>query len=680
MSKRGVDTKGAFDALVHAIIGLDGGSAPDNLARAFAQGLLQGRLSRGAHGACVGGASPLPAECTTYEGPRSVVELGAILWHALDGPGEAPELAPQLAPPHTDPIIALSLTRRRLAEYAAPEGVDRSTAFPGPRVWLIEIERARGDTPGAIAVWRSRGADGAWHVRCACIWTHGRIGSKTHPLVIGAQWDDGGSNALAGACVIGTSWEQATRGTGDPAKSGVIARLQNAIGKEAMAQIAVPAALAWLDAHGGIARPAGRFGAQGGEMRGRRFRTVRPVRAPARATPPTWLGATPERAVEALVLRAAGEGWRVGASCPVREWRDGWAGYAELGAVAWAALDDLDRRTDSNTWTAIEQALRNDALVVRSAHPALEATSALVRKLLEQTGRNHVARAPDARTLCALEVPARLWWALRDAGPCPEPSTPPELTDRWWLVEIEHPADDEPNAIALWEADGAEVALTAFLGVEDGNNPPCLTVVTWRTGVGGERTRTGVAVLGSPVRVDDPGNPESQAGAMRVIDTLAAPDTGSVARAKTAIALHLANGGEPAPLGPYRASTAGAATTRHGPAATRRSPTTLFALTRAPEPERSERDATGRSGRRHGGGGRLVALQEVGTHWKRQAYGPRHSRRRWIVVERYKRGPAPEEDQVVLTRLAERQGAVSAPESPTPGARRKPSRKRRRGR
>ena len=105
---------------------------------------------------------------------------------------------------------------------------------------------------------------------------------------------------------------------------------------------------------------------------------------------PAWLGGAPERAVEAIVLRAAAEGWRVGASCPVREWRDGWAGYAELGAVAWAAIDDLDRRIDSDTWTAMEKALRNDALDTRSAHPALEATSALVRKLIEQTGGNHV--------------------------------------------------------------------------------------------------------------------------------------------------------------------------------------------------------------------------------------------------------------------------------------------------
>ena len=228
MSKRARDSGGAFDALVRAIVdlgavpgwaGLAPATAPGSFGRAFGQGALHGRLPRDARGACVGKASPLPTECMTHEGQRSVAELGAILWHAMGGPREAPKLAPQLAPPHTDPVIALTITRRRFAEYAVPEGVDRSTAFPGPRVWLIEIERARGETPGAIAVWRSPGADGEWRTRCACIWTHGRIGSTTHPLVIGAQWDHDGSNALAGACVIGTSWEAAARGAATQRKA-----------------------------------------------------------------------------------------------------------------------------------------------------------------------------------------------------------------------------------------------------------------------------------------------------------------------------------------------------------------------------------------------------------------------------------------------------------------------------
>ena len=319
------------------------------------------------------------------------------------------------------------------------------------------------------------------------------------------------------------------------------------------------------------------------------------------------------------------------------------------------AIDDLNRRIDSDTWSAIERALRNDALDTRSAHPALEATSALVRKMLEQTGRHHVARAPDGRTLCALEIPARLWRALREAGPCPEPVAPLDLHRRWWLVEIEHPGDDEPNAIALWEEDGAEVALAAFLDVDEAGTTPFVTMVSWHTAPDGERSRPGVAVLRYPVHVDDPARPESQAGKRHVIDTLAAPGSGSIARAKTAVALHLAQDGEAAPLGPYRASTAITGSPRQGAAATGRSSTALFALKRAPEPERGEDRATGPGGHRRGGGGPLLARQEVGPHWKRQAYGPRHSRRRWIVIERYERGPAPQDDQIVVTRLAERQ-------------------------
>ena len=622
---------GAFDALVHAIVGLGAGSswyglppatAPASLARALGQGVLQGRRPRGANGAYAGNAGPQPVEVIAHEAQRSVAELATVLWHALDGPGEAPELARWMTPPHTDPTIALSLSRRRLAEYAVPEAIDRSFAFPGTRVWLIEIERAKGDTPAGIAVWRSRGAGEEWRTRCACVWTHGRIGSATRPLIIGAQWGADGANASASTCVIGPSWVDASRTATDASRSAAIARRQNAIGKRMMARIAIPAALAWLDEHGGNARPGGRFGAEERTNAEHRPRIVHPVRAPGRAPAPAWLGVAPERAVEAIVLRTAGEGWRVGASCAVPEWRDGWAGYAKLGAVAWAAIDDLDRRVDSDTWTAMERALREGRLDEASAHPGIEATSALVRKLLEQTGRSHVARAPDPRMLCALEIPARLWRALRDAGPCPEPSPRPDLNRRWWLVEIEPPADDEPNAVALWEEDGSEVALAAFLEVEDGHNPPCLTVVTWRTGADGE----------------------------------------------------------PAPVGPYRPSTADAAPARQGPAATRPPPTTLFALKRALGPEREEHLATGRRGHRHGGGRRLLALQEVGPHWKRQAHGLRHSKRRWQLIERYERGPAPEDDQIVLIRLAERQGGVRAPERPTARGRRKAVRRRHRGR
>ena len=261
------------------------------------------------------------------------------------------------------------------------------------------------------------------------------------------------------------------------------------------------------------------------------------------------------------------------------------------------------------------------------------------------------ANARNNSTLCALEIPARLWRALGEAGPCPQPAGGLDLSERWWLVEVEAPADDEPNAVALWEAGGAEVALAAFLGVDDGQGGSCLMVVTWRTTADGERSAEGLAALRCPVHVDDPLNAEGRAGTKHVVDTLATPDTGPIARAKSAVALHLASDGRAVPLAHYRPSTAGASARGEELPAGRRSTTALFALERAPEPEPAEPRATG-EGEQRGGGGRLRARHHVRAHWKRQAFGPRLSRRRWIVVEGYTRGPAPQDDQIVMTRLA----------------------------
>ena len=497
--------------------------------------------------------------------------------------------------------------------------------------------------------------------------------------MIGAQWDIEGHNASSGACVVGPSVEAAARTADDASRHAVLARRQDAIGPQMMVRIAVPAVFAWLDHHGGKARPAGRFGEAVTRTRADRARpgqpprTVHPVPAVARTPPPRWLTADAARAVEGIVIGVAREGWRIGASCPVPAWRSGWAGYAEMGAVAWAAIDDPKTQLDADTWRAMEKALREDGLASRSAHPALAATSALVRKMLEQTGRNHVARAPDARPLCALEVPARLWRALGEAGPCPHPPPEPDLSERWWLVEVESPADEEPNAIALWEADGAEVVLAAFVCVDEDSRASFVTVATWRTSANDERSRLGLATLRGLIHVDNPHDAESRAGTTRddggapsesevhagtqyVIDILATPDTGPIARAKTAIAVHLANDGGATPLGRYRPSTAGADPQgRETPQARRSitpSVTTLFALERAPEPEAPEDRAAG-DGHHGDGGGRLSVRHHVRAHWKRQAFGPRHSRRRWIVVEGYTRGTAPEEDQIVMTRLAE---------------------------
>ena len=112
-------------------------TAPASLARALGQGVLHGRLPQTAKGTVAGDASPLPVEQMQHEGQRSVAELGALLWHAMGGERNAPELAPWMIPPHADPIVALSLSRGHITEYASRDAVDRTCAFPGPRVWLM---------------------------------------------------------------------------------------------------------------------------------------------------------------------------------------------------------------------------------------------------------------------------------------------------------------------------------------------------------------------------------------------------------------------------------------------------------------------------------------------------------------------------------------------------------------
>ena len=102
MSKRGRDTGGAVDALVQAIVGLGADSswpglppamAPESLGRGLGQGVLHGRLPKRTNATQGLEASPLAVEQIEHDGQRSIAELGAILWHAVDGPGEASELA-----------------------------------------------------------------------------------------------------------------------------------------------------------------------------------------------------------------------------------------------------------------------------------------------------------------------------------------------------------------------------------------------------------------------------------------------------------------------------------------------------------------------------------------------------------------------------------------------------------
>lgn len=54
-----------------------------------------------------------------------------------------------------------------------------------------------------------------------------------------------------------------------------------------------------------------------------------------------------------IVLHTAAEGWRMGAACAVARSRRDWAGWAEMGALVWDSIADLDRGMDTATWRAL---------------------------------------------------------------------------------------------------------------------------------------------------------------------------------------------------------------------------------------------------------------------------------------------------------------------------------------
>ena len=95
----------------------------------------------------------------------------------------------------------------------------------------------------------------------------------------------------------------------------------------------------------------------------------------------------------------------------------------------------------------------------------------------------------------------------------------------------------------------------------------------------------GFAALKGLIHTDSPDSTESRAGTRQVINAPAAPDSGAIAHAKSAVALHLGSDGQATPLASFRASTGSANTPRREVIAGHRTITVLCAIERAPEPE-----------------------------------------------------------------------------------------------
>ena len=634
MAKRRHTATSALSALIESIAGLARTNDPLNPVERLGLGLVQTHTSPG-------------KAKRAHDGHRAVTELGTLLWHAMNGPDTTPELATKLPPANDHPITALSICRARAGEYARREPVDRALALPGRHVWLVEIERAKRNTPDAIALWSSRDDAGDPRIRCAAIWIHGAGASPAKPLVIGASWRE--DEADAAACVITSSQSDAEDATRRAERGGVLRHVGVKAATNALAQLLAPAALAWHDAHHGRAPASGHIRSTAPY--------VRTTPGAPRATAPAWLTRQPGACAARLVAEAAREGWRIGGGNPIARWRHTWAGCAEAGALGWDTLGMENVPVAPAAWTTLADRLeRAPAHHTTTSHPTLRAAGAVVRRLLAQTGRNHLARPSDETPLHALQIPSTLWRALGDAGPPPNEFGTLDLCKRTWLVEIERPGESEPELIVLSAENTEELTLAGFLSPTP-RNEDCLALVSWRQKPDGRITDLGAATLQCPVHVNDPAQTEANAELLRSARTLADPERGVVARAKNAIALHLQNTPETAPLGPYRPSEGRGGEDRPpGQRTAGDDVESLFALERAPEPERQEETPAQRRPGRQRSRGPLTARQEVCTHWKQQAMGPNRSQRRTILILPYKRGPKPREDQVPITRLSEQRG------------------------
>ena len=291
-------------------------------------------------------------------------------------------------------------------------------------------------------------------------------------------------------------------------------------------------------------------------------------------------------------------------------------------------------------------------------------------KVLTQTRRHAVIQYRAPGTVYGLKVPDKLWRAISEAGPHPQPSDV-HADGAWWYVEIEAPGPGEPRAVGLWnQTDANGETLKTGIGIWTNGpdaSPETPVLVAWRIEPGDPRPGGSWAVIGrdgtTPIA---PGTISYQFHRSGDRDremeersyVLFGGEHPLVDRVRAAITEHLVRGkSEPLQLapGPLRpARTNGGDTGDDAPEAA--GSESVFVLVRAPEPVRSSADPGGADPRERGRDGLDRPLGErhyVNAHYKRQAHGPGSQLRKIICVEGYWRGPEPGDDEIMLTRMAE---------------------------
>lgn len=635
-----------------------------------------------------------------HEDIQGATELAAIAWRELRDPDAGTPLDKLVPVPHNDPVVAMKLSAKRIAELESagacppPLPIDDADA----RVWYVELDSRYASDPRAIVRWRTLDASGKRAgTRMVAIWTDKPHASFHEPMLLSMSWMDQSSAAMAGAM----PWPLFD-GRRDPElfpdTDQFLQAQQGRLRQHLIPVVLHRAIQTWTAAEGaGRATSASGFRRELGRLPGARNITdsaalaadqdalaQRLLQAPLVRLAPCPYGAqaltdalpAPATALDAAMMAAARTADQ---SAPVglmqthdnrrlALWNEQWWARAEQAMVLWHVTlspvqpgemaDDRHRQVGGDLADILN----------RPAPMAIKAATYFIGKILKQTGRAQVLKSPHEGTIHGIKVPPRLWRALGEAGP--RPDLPDLFTDnRWWYVEIEDPAEHEPDGVAVWMhiyANGSRKEI----GFGIWTRGPDITAAN--------------PLLGAWILPTDPADPERGFGWARLDVTPHAPgspgpglpqaltdqynklvrDTVETARrdirgrAFAAIAEHLTRGTiEPLTLADpvFQEATGEAGPPADNSTDPKRPPEaadSMFQLVRAPDPVVS--DASRRGGNGAGAHGtELTERQYVKAHYKRQVHGPQQSLRRIICVEGYWRGPEPDAEHVPLERLAE---------------------------
>ena len=123
-------------------------------------------------------------------------------------------------------------------------------------------------------------------------------------------------------------------------------------------------------------------------------------------------------------------------------WSEDWWGRAEQGVLMWHVTTSQlqDGELKDGRYRQVHGALED--ILQRPAPIAIKCASHFIMQILAQTGRAQVFHSQMPGTIHGIKIPPRLWRALGEAGPHPDPRDPFE-GNRWWYVEIEEPEPEE---------------------------------------------------------------------------------------------------------------------------------------------------------------------------------------------------------------------------------------------